>query len=139
MSKTEETLMVRYTGADHARRFVIQRGDGKFWTGEGYSKIMDSAKVFNDHKTAQITCSALQYQKHKGKPIRTFKVEVNITLTADDVDSVSQEMLTDWLSKALRIDIENSVHGDGPVEGSFVQARMKLSSLEETEPTRKKF
>lgn len=139
MSKTQDTLMVRYTGADHARRFVIQRGDGKFWTGEGYSKIMDSAKVFTDHKTAQTTCSALQYQKYKGKQMRTFKVEVSIALAADDVGSISPAVLAEYLSKALRIDMENSVHGDGPVEGSFVQARMKLSSLEETEPTRKKF
>jgi hypothetical protein len=139
MSKTDHTLLVRYIGADHARRHVIQRGDGKFWTGEGWSKILDKAKVFVEHKDAQTACAALQYQQYKGKPIRSFKVEVNITLVADEVEEITQEQLTEYLSKSLRLDMENSVHGDGPVEGSFVQARMKLSSLEETEPTRKKF
>lgn len=139
MSKREKTLMIRYISADHARRHVIQRGDGKYWTGEGFSKILDEAKIFKEHKVAQTACAALQYQQYKGKPVRTFKVEVHITLAADDVEEITQDKLLDYLLRSLRMDMENSVHGDGPVEGSFVQARMRLSSLEETEPTRKKF
>jgi hypothetical protein len=136
--KNSDTLMVRYTGTDENRRFVIQRGDFSYWTGEKWSKILDNAKVFNDHKSAQTTCSALQYQRYKGKPIRTFKVEVSLTLAADDVANITPQQLAEYLSKAMRLDVENSVFGDGPVDGSFVQARMKLTSLEETVPTRNK-
>jgi len=139
MSKNKDVIMVRYTGADHARRFVIQRGDFKYWTGDEWDKVLDKAKVFTDHKTAQTTCAALQYQRYKGKPIRAFKVEVNIVLAADEVSEITQEALLKYLSCSLRLDMENSLYGDGPVEGSFVQARMKLSSLQEVEPTRKKF
>jgi hypothetical protein len=137
--KNKDTLMVRYTGADHARRFVIQRGDYKFWTGDGWDKILDKAKVYSDHPTAQRACAALQYRQYKGKAVRTFKVEMAITLVADEVETINLGVLASYLSYAMRIDMENSVHGDGPVAGSFVRARVRLKTLEETPPYRRKF
>ena len=116
---------------------MIQRGDFKYWTGEGFDKILDKAKVYYDHKTAQRACAALQYRQYKGKAVRTFKVEVNITLVADEVEGISQEALTQYLSNALRLDVENSIFGDGPVEGSFVRGKMRLATLKETEAKQK--
>lgn len=138
-AKTDKTLMIRYIGADHARRHVIQRGDCQYWTGDGWSMILDKAKVFGDHGEAATTVASLQYRQYKGKPVRVFKVEVGITLAADNVEKISLELLTKYIAAALRLDVENSVYGDGPVEGSFVQARMKLSSLEETPSAKKTF
>lgn len=137
--KNETAIMVRYIGADHARRYLLQRGDFKFWTGDGWDRILDKAKIFYSHDTAGTTAAALQYQQYKGKPIRTFKIEVGITLAADEVENISQEALVRYISAALRIEIENSTCGDGPVDGSFVQARLRVKSLEETKPHRKVF
>ena len=133
------TMMIRYMGADHARRFVIQRSDDKFWTGHGWSDILDNAKVFTDHKEAQTTVSAIQYKQWQGKPVRKFKVEVEITLVGDDIDNISQEQLAVFLAKAVRIDVETSIYGDGPVDGTFVQAQMKLKTLEEKSSQGKRF
>ncbi|MCE9561225.1 MAG: hypothetical protein K8U57_04145 [Planctomycetes bacterium] len=137
--KNPNAVMVRYIGADHARRFVLQRADYRFWTGSEWDKRLDCAKVFNDHRSAQKACAAIQYQQYKGKPARTFKVEMAITLVADEVETINLGVLASYLSYAMRIDMENSVHGDGPVAGSFVQARLRLKTLEETRRYRRRF
>jgi hypothetical protein len=138
--KNQAAVMIRYIGADHARRYVLQRGDYKFWTGHGgWSKILDCAKVFYDHGAAQKACAAIQYRQYEGKPLRTFKIELAVTLVADDVADISRESLVKYIAEALRIDVENSVYGDGPVEGSFVQARLRLETLEETRRHRRNF
>lgn len=33
--KHDNTLMIRYLGADHNRLFVIQKGSGEFWSEAG--------------------------------------------------------------------------------------------------------
>jgi hypothetical protein len=137
--KNKNAIMVRYTGADWMRTYLVQRGDCKFWNGERWTRIRDEAKVYHDHKSAQVAATALQSAQYKGKPIRTFKCELNITLTADAVEDISLEELTRYLSAALRLDMENSTCGDGPVAGSFVQARLRLATLEETKPSSKVF
>jgi hypothetical protein len=137
--KNKNTIMVRYTGADWRRTYLIQRGDFKFWDGERWTHIRDMAKVYMDHKSAQVAATALQSAQYKGKPIRTFKCELNFTLAADAVEQISLEELARYISAALRLDIENASCGDGPVPGSFVLARLRLATLEETEPSRKVF
>lgn len=133
-------ITTRYIGNDERRLFCLQRGDFKFWTcGGGWSRILDKARIFHTHKAAQAACSALQYAMYKGKPLRTFKVEVIVTLVAEDVESVSQEELTRYLGEATNMEVNNVAFGDGPVDGSFVQLRMLLATLEETKPTRSRF
>lgn len=135
-----EGVTIRYIGNDSRRLFTIQRGDLKFWTGEDWSRILDKAQIYQTHKDAQAACSALQYAMYKGKPLRTFEVAVTVSLVADDVESISQEELTRFLAGFVRIDVDNTTpFGDGPVDGSFVQLRMHLATLEETKPTRSRF
>jgi hypothetical protein len=136
---TGHKLMVRYFGADHNRYHCVQGSDGAFWTGTGWSRILDCAKVYRVHRDAQRDCTALQTKAYRGLPWRTFKVEMRIALVAANVAAISKEDLERYISDAVRIDVENSVFGDGPVEGSFVQAHIILPTLEETEPTRKCF
>lgn len=132
-------LMVRYFGADHNRYHCLQRSDGAFWTGTGWSRILDCAKVYRSHKDAQIACVALQRRQYGGKPMRTFKLEAIVALVADDVHEISQDQLAEFISKAVRLDVESSLFGDGPVEGSYVQLRLRLATLEETDSARKRF
>jgi len=133
------TLMVRYFGADHNRYHCLQRGDGAFWTGTGWSPIHDCAKVFRRHKDAQVECAAIQRRQYGGKPMRTFRLEIAVALVADEVHEISNEQLAEFIGLAVRLDVESSLHGDGPVEGSFVQLRLRLATLEETQSPRKRF
>lgn len=139
--KNPEGITVRYLGSDVASRlFCIQRGDSKYWAGDdGWSRILDKARIYHTHKAAQIACSALQCAMYRGLPIRTFRIEVCITLAADKVEAIAKEDLADYIRSALRLDVSNTDFGDGPVEGSFVQARMRMSTLEETQPPREFF
>jgi len=137
--KSKSTLTIRYTGNDEQRLFLVQRGDFKFWMGDGFSHIHDKAKVFHDHDSAATAVAAIQYQQFKGKPVRAFKLELDIVLAADGVEEISKEALVEYIRNSLRLNMDNSVHGDGPVEGSFVQARLRLATLEETVPRRIRF
>jgi hypothetical protein len=134
-----DIVYIRYCGSSAHRFHVLQRGDGQFWSGNEWSRIMDCAKHFKLHRDAQRECAALARRRYGGKPMRTFRMEVTVALVADDVDRISTDQLAEFISDAVRIDVENSVFGDGPVEGSFVQARIVLRTLVETEPTRKSF
>ena len=138
--KNPEGITTRYLGNDERRLFCLQRGDSKYWTGgDGWSRILDEARIFHTHKAAQAACSALQYAMFKGKPLRKFNVTVTVTLVADDVESVSQEELTRYLGEATNMEVNNVVFGDGPVDGSFAQLRLPLGPLEETVASRKRF
>jgi hypothetical protein len=137
--KNVNAILVRYFGADWNRYHCLQRGDGHFWTGDGWSKILDCAKVYRQHRDAQRACVALQRQQYGGKPMRTFRLEVAVALVADDVHEINTEQLADFIGKAVRIDIESSVFNDGPVEGSYVQLQLRLATLEETDSARKRF
>lgn len=133
-------ILIRYVGADWQRQHILQRGSGEFWTGDdGWSRIRDCAKVFREYRDAQLECAALQRQQYGGKPQRTFRLEMAVSLVADDVDGITQEQLAKFISRAVRIEIESSQFGDGPVNGSFVEMRLKIASLEETEPRRRRF
>lgn len=132
-------ITIRYIGNDQRRLFCVQRGDSKYWAGDdGWSRILDKAQIYRTHKEAQAACFALQYAMYRGLPIRTVRVEVSVTLVAGNVESIGQEELTRFLAEFVRIDVENT-SGDGPVDGSFVQLRMRLASLEETPSPRKRF
>ena len=135
----DNALLIRYCGSDSNRYHILQRGNGDIWTGDGWSRIMDCAKVFREYRDAQLVCAALQRQQYGGKPQRTFKLEMAVSLVADDVDDITQEQLAKFISRAVRIEIESSQFGDGPVDGSFVQMRLKIASLEETEPNQRRF
>lgn len=132
MSASKNSLFVRYDGPDNARHYLIQRGDKMFWDGFDWVKDKDSAKTFHDHKAAQTTVAALMHQRHKGKPSRKFKLNLVVTLTDDNVQNIPASTLVAWLTKALRIDIENTVYGDGPTDTSYVKARADIGTLQET-------
>ena len=132
-------ILIRYVGADWLRQHILQRGNGDYWTGDGWSKIRDCARVFRLHRDAQRACAALQRQQYGGKPMRSFRLEVAVALVADNVHEISNEQLAEFIGAAVRIDVESSLFNDGPVQGSFVQLRLRLATLEETDSARKRF
>ncbi|CAN5534590.1 hypothetical protein BH11PLA2_BH11PLA2_16080 [soil metagenome] len=126
-------MTIRYMGSNHAR-FVIQRGDKAFWTGKKWSRILDMARVFFDHKAAQAAYRGIQRRRFRGKPVRRYHVNVVITLTGDDVDDVTNNKLIDFMANALRIDIATLEYGEGPLENVALEASMKFATLCEVSP-----
>jgi len=64
---------------------------------------------------------------------------MRIALVGEDVELIGEDALAEYLAEAVVVTVENSVFGDGAVEGSFVRAKMLLATLEEIEPPRKRF
>ena len=137
--KNANAILLRYFGSDCNRYHLLQRASGEFWTGDGWSRILDCAKIFRKHGDAQRACAVLQRRQYGGLPMRTFRVEAVIALVARDVKDISNEQLTDFIEKAVRIEVESSQFGDGPVTGSYVQVQFRLATLEETKTTRERF
>jgi hypothetical protein len=129
--KNVNTLMVRYLGSDGNRYHVVQRGDGLFWTGRGWSRILDCAEIFRGHRDAQARCIAIQRMRYRGKPARSYRLEVTVTLCGNDVAHVTEDKLVRFLQDAVRIDVESSVFGDGPLEDVYLEARLNLTTLAE--------
>jgi hypothetical protein len=130
MSKSN-ALHIRYIGPDSAREYVVQRGDKMFWDGENWVDSIDSAKKYMAHKTAQVAVASMMSRRHRGKPTRKFKFEMVVTLADEKVRNIPTSTLLAWLRNALRIDIENSVYGDGPTDESYVKARLDLATCKE--------
>lgn len=129
--RTEKTLMIRYTGGDFRRRFIIERGDHRFWTSEGWSPAVEDSMLFASHHMAQKKCNEIYDVEYGGKPTRTFHCSVEVTVVGDEVARVSREMLLRFLYDAVRIDVATADYGDGPLEDTLVQARMMLTTLRE--------
>src|SRR4051812_31589651 len=83
-----DIVFIRYCGTSANRFHVLQRGDGLIWTGDGWSRVMDCAKIFRSHKDAQVAYAALARQRYGGKPMRTFRMEIAVALVADNVEDI---------------------------------------------------
>ena len=118
-------------GSDERRRFVIQRGDHKFWTGKKWSSALNDATVFASHRVAQGACNDIYTSEYGGKPTRTFRCTLEINLVGDDAAKVSREMLLRFVCDAVRIDVATADYGDGPLDDTLVQARLVLKTLRE--------
>jgi len=137
--RNASAILVRYFGSDCNRYHVLQRASGDFFTGDGWSRILDCAKISRKHGDAQRASAVLQRRQYGGLPMRTFRVEAVIALVARDVTNISDEQLADYIESAVRLEIESSQFGDGPVTGSYVQVQFRLATLEETKTTRERF
>ena len=85
--KHKDCLRIRYIGSSCSRMHTIQRGDFAYWTGDGWSRVLDMAKVYHEYDAAATTVAALQYRQYRGLPVRAFKMELSIVLAADDVST----------------------------------------------------
>lgn len=137
--KNADVIHLRYMGEDDNRRFILQRADGLIWNGGGWSRLIDDAFIFFKYDDAVVMYTALMQARYAGKPTRTFKLEVTLTLVADDVEGISLEAVRRYVADAVRIQTENSIFGDGPTENSFVHVRLEASKLKETRSGRKTF
>lgn len=122
-------VTVRYVGnEDFSRRFLLQRQDGKFYTGVGWTDRMDEARLYDKLAPAQKACNAILNRKYRAKPKRTFTLQLELTVRG--TQRFSEDDLRRFLAQALHLNFDNAAGGDGP-NGSFVLARAALWSLRE--------
>lgn len=137
--RDDTTLAVRYVGADHSRRYLIQRGDGEFWTGEGFSGVQNDAELFADKQQVQGVLRSIMFDKYRNKPMRTYQCEVTFTVIGDDVETMDPEVLNDFLFKSIVLNIDTGAHGNGPIPNTYVLPQIKLAVLNEIPRPRRLF
>jgi hypothetical protein len=123
-------LMVRYTGTDAHRRFLIQRGDGCVWTGSRFSPQLHDAELFADRTAAQLTRNALLSERYRDKPARTFECVLSFTVTGDEVEGISLSELAKFLHQSIVVNIDSAGFGDGP-RRTWVLPAAELGTLTE--------
>src|SRR4051812_34810518 len=123
-------VTVRYIGSeDFGRRFLLQRQDGKYYTGRGWTARLDEARLYNKLATAQKVCRTIQNRKYRGQPKRQFRLQLDLTVSG--TQRFSADDLRRFLSAAMNISFDNAAAGDGP-NGTFVQATAALWSVQES-------
>lgn len=125
----KSNVTVRYIGnEDFSRRYLLQRRDGKFYTGVGWTARMDAARLYDKLATAQKACNTILNRAYRAKPKRTFTLQLDLTVRG--TQRFSADDLRRFLAQCLHINFDNAAGGDGP-NGSFVQAIAALWSLRE--------
>ncbi len=130
-------MTIRYVGnEDFARRYLIQRRDGKLYTGRGWADRLDKARLYDDLSTVESAYRSLQCRRSRGQPKRAFRVQLNVTVHGSG--RFSADDLRRFLAQALHLNFDNSAFGDGP-NGTVVQAALAgwtLKEVDRDEPRR---
>ncbi len=124
-------MTIRYIGnEDFSRRYLIQRRDGKFFTGRGWAVEIREARLYDQLSKARRAYHALQNRKYSRMPKRAFRLQLDLTVSG--TGRFSEDDLRRFLSAALDITFDNAAGGDGP-NGNFVKAVAALWSLREVD------
>lgn len=122
-------VTIRYVGnEDFARRFLLHRRDGRFYTGRGWSSRLDDARLYDTLAAAQRVYRKLMDRKHRAEPKRVFSIRLDLTVSG--ADPYGLDDVRDYLARAMQITFDNAAAGDGP-NGSCVLARAILGTLVE--------
>lgn len=125
----KSNVVVRFIGnEDFSRRFLLQRQDGKFYTGRGWTARLDEARLYDKLATAQKVYRTIQNRKYRKQPKREFTLQLELSVRGSG--RYSADDLRRFLSAALLLQFDCAAAGAGP-NGSYVQATAALWSLQE--------
>jgi hypothetical protein len=126
------SITIRYVGhEDLCRRFLLERRDGRFHTGRGWTADLAKARMYDTLAAAQKVYRTLMTRENRRRAKREFTLRLDLTVFGD---GFSQADLCEYLKRAMQINFDNSAAGDGP-GGSFVVARAVLGTLDEVNRT----
>lgn len=126
-------VTIRYVGQeDYCRRFLLERQDGLFHTGRGWTPDLAKARMYDSLAAAQKVYRGIMTRKNRRQGKREFTLRLDLTVFGD---GFLQADLRNYLFRAMQINFDNAAAGDGP-GGSFVLARAVLGTLDEVNRTR---
>lgn len=121
-------MTIRYIGnEDFSRRFLLQRQDGHFYTGRGWTHALDKARLYDKVSTAQRAYHAVQNRKYRGQRKRKFRVQLHLTVRGNG--RFSADDLRRFLAQALHLNFDTAAAGNGPND-NCVLAQLALWTLE---------
>lgn len=125
----QANITIRFVGnEDIARRFLLQRQDGRYYTGRGWTDSLDNARLYDRLAAVVKTYHTLQNRKYRGQPQRKFRVRLDLTVSGSG--RYAAHDLRRFLAAAMSVTLDTAAAGDGP-SGTFVVAAPALWTLEE--------
>jgi hypothetical protein len=121
---------VRYVGSATARRFLIQRNDGRLWTGTGWGGDQSEALLYRYTDEAQRDCRALTRQHVMGEPVRQFTCTFTATVFGEAA-TVTAGDVADYLRAVLHIGLDYEREADGPLAEMYVEVAVRLGDMKE--------
>ncbi len=122
-------LTIRFCGDENfSRRFLLQRQDGRYYTGRGWTACLDEARLYHNLATAQRAYRTIQNRNYRRRPKREFRLQLDLSVRGSG--RFSADDLRRFLSVALHLNFDNAAAGDGP-SGTYVQATAALWTLQE--------
>jgi hypothetical protein len=127
------SVTIRYVGQeDFCRRFLLERQDGLFHTGRGWTAQLAKARMYDTLAAAQKVYRTIMTRKYGRRERWEFTLRLDLTVFGD---VFSRADLRDYLARTMQVNFDNAAAGDGP-GGSFVMARAVLGTLDEVKGTR---
>lgn len=123
------TMTIRYIGdEDCARRFLLQRQNGKFFTGRGWATQLNKARLYNSLAAAQRVYRAVMTRRCAGRKERRFTIRLDLSVFGGTDLTLAD--VRNYLTQAMQVNFDTAAAGDGP-GGSFMLARAILGTLDE--------
>lgn len=122
------SVAIRSLGRDNNLRFLVQRRDGKFWTGRAWTTEVPKARLYARLRDAQHVCTGMQLRRQRGKPKREFTCQLRLTVHGEQPYTLDD--LRDYLQRAIQLSFDTFTAGEGP-GNSFVAAQALLFTLKE--------
>jgi hypothetical protein len=119
-------ICVQPRGRGRHRRYVLKRG-GEFWNGEGWSKEVKKAQLSYDRSDAARIAQELETEAVPAGSRQYFTVPLRISLHAECPMGI--EELTEWLRKAISLNLTAEEDGAGPIRGSVVRSHIDWNDL----------
>lgn len=124
--------MVRIVGGPAARRYLLQRSDGKFWGSMSRWVVRENkALVYRTVREAQAGCRPFINRQTRGEPRRQFACTLSVSVIGNDTDRVTADDVADYLRKALVMGIDYEMRYDGPLADQHVEVRARVGSMAE--------
>ena len=120
-------MTLRYCGTPDARRYLIQRADGRYWSGLHWSADITDAALWADLHQANHEYNCLCLIPYQNKPVKEFECRLVFRVHGDR--PLTLDELKAWLQRSLRITVDVEAQGDGPVDGVFVLPVTMLETL----------
>jgi hypothetical protein len=123
---------LRYLGPPHARRFVIQRNDHRFWSGSDWVDHHGDARLYRSVLDAQEDYHVLKQPLVKGKPSRRFTCTFTVTVAGDDLGKITARDVREYLRSVMHVGLDyEAVSDDSPLAEAHVDCHVKLPALRE--------
>jgi hypothetical protein len=133
MPRQRALFKTRLLGPPEHARFVIRdnrRLLDMFWTGNGWSRRYQDARLYQDPDDVTNTVKRLT-RRHlrRHEPKRLFTMTLMVRVHADE--SVSRKDVERYLRDALVVGVDHERCGTGPTPDSLVEVSVPIIGLEE--------